>query len=54
MIFISVNTPTKESGLGAGEASDLKYIESSARSITEFATGNTIIEKVLFLSKLQK
>ena len=43
MVFISVNTPTKESGLGAGEASDLKYIESSARSIAEFATGNTII-----------
>ena len=27
MIFLSVNTPTKTTGLGAGEASDLKYIE---------------------------
>ena len=43
MVFISVNTPTKQSGLGAGEASDLKYIESSARSIAEFAIGHTII-----------
>ena len=43
MIFISVNTPTKESGLGAGEASDLKYVESSARTIAEFATGHTIV-----------
>ena len=43
MVFISVNTPTKQTGLGAGEASDLKYIESSARSIAEFATGNTIV-----------
>ena len=43
MVFISVNTPTKESGLGAGEASDLKYIESSTRSIAEFATGHTIV-----------
>ena len=43
MIFISVNTPTKLSGIGAGEASDLKYIENSARSIAEFATGNTIV-----------
>ena len=43
MIFISVNTPTKQSGLGAGEASDLKYIESSARSIAEFAVGHTIV-----------
>ncbi len=43
MVFISVNTPTKENGLGAGEASDLKYVESSARSIAEFATGHTIV-----------
>ena len=43
MVFISVNTPTKQNGLGAGEASDLKYIESSARSIAEFATGHTIV-----------
>lgn len=43
MVFISVNTPTKVSGLGAGEASDLKYIESSARSIAEFSTGHTIV-----------
>ena len=33
IIFISVNTPTKEKGLGAGYASDLKWVESSARSI---------------------
>ncbi len=43
MIFISVNTPTKKSGLGAGEASDLKFIESSARSIAKFAIGDTIV-----------
>ena len=43
MVFISVNTPTKENGLGAGEASDLKYVESSARSIAEFAKGHTIV-----------
>ena len=43
MVFISVNTPTKESGLGAGEASDLKYVESSARSIAKFAVGHTIV-----------
>ncbi len=43
MVFISVNTPTKQTGLGAGEASDLKFIESSARSIAEFAIGHTIV-----------
>ena len=43
MVFISVNTPTKENGFGAGEASDLKYVDSSARSIAEFAKGHTIV-----------
>ena len=27
MIFLSVNTPTKVKGIGAGQASDLKWIE---------------------------
>ena len=43
MIFISVNTPTKSRGIGAGKASDLKWIESCARLIGEYSTGNTII-----------
>ncbi|MBO8206804.1 nucleotide sugar dehydrogenase [Prochlorococcus marinus XMU1406] len=43
IIFISVNTPTKTSGYGAGFASDLKWVESSARTIANFATGHTIV-----------
>ena len=43
MIFISVNTPTKTSGIGAGKASDLKWIESCSRMIGEFARGKTIV-----------
>ena len=43
MIFISVNTPIKEKGIGAGKASDLKWIEASAREISEYAIGHTII-----------
>ncbi len=43
IIFISVNTPTKEKGLGAGYASDLKWVESSARTVAKFAKGHTII-----------
>ena len=43
MIFISVNTPTKKKGLGAGYASDLKWVESSARQVAEYAEGHTII-----------
>ena len=43
IVFISVNTPTKEKGLGAGYASDLKWVESSARSIAKYAKDHTIV-----------
>ena len=43
MIFISVNTPTKTKGIGAGKASDLKYIESCARSVAKYSTNHTIV-----------
>ena len=43
MIFISVNTPTKKRGIGAGKASDLKWIESCARQIGSYAKGYTIV-----------
>ena len=43
MIFLSVNTPTKEKGVGAGKASDLKWVEASARQIAEYAEGHTIV-----------
>ena len=37
MIFISVNTPTKTKGLGAGKASDLKWVEACARRVAKSA-----------------
>ena len=43
MIFISVNTPTKKKGVGAGQASDLKWVEASARQVAKFANGHTIV-----------
>ena len=43
MIFISVNTPTKIKGLGAGKASDLKWVEECARDVAKFAKGHTIV-----------
>ena len=43
IVFISVNTPIKSSGIGAGEASDLKWVESSARTIANAAKGHTIV-----------
>ena len=43
MIFISVNTPTKINGLGAGKASDLKWVEKSAREVAKYSKGHTIV-----------
>ncbi len=43
IIFLSVNTPTKSKGIGAGKASDLKWIEASAREIARYALGHTIV-----------
>ena len=43
MIFISVNTPTKTKGIGAGETIDLRYVESCARRIGNKAKGHTIV-----------
>ncbi len=43
MIFISVNTPTKTSGLGAGQASDLRWVESCTRTVAKFAKNHTIV-----------
>lgn len=46
IVFISVNTPTKTYGTGAGKASDLKYIELCARKIAEVAkTDKIVVEK---------
>lgn len=43
IVFISVNTPTKTYGTGAGKASDLKYIELCARKIAEVSTTDKIV-----------
>jgi len=43
LIFISVNTPTKNKGLGAGKASDLKWVELCARQVAKYSTGHTIV-----------
>jgi UDPglucose 6-dehydrogenase len=43
LVFISVQTPTKTTGAGAGKASDLQYVEACARFIAEHARGHTIV-----------
>eukprot|EP00833_Pecoramyces_ruminatium_P018857 jgi/Orpsp1_1/1192889/evm.model.d7180000096715.1 len=43
IIFISVGTPTKQRGFGAGEAAELKYVESAARKIAQVSKNSKII-----------
>tara|TARA_B100000989_G_C19523240_1_gene465374 strand:+ start:984 stop:2411 length:1428 start_codon:yes stop_codon:yes gene_type:complete len=43
MVFISVNTPTKTQGIGAGKASDLKWVEACARQVALYSKGHTIV-----------
>ncbi|XP_021733943.1 UDP-glucose 6-dehydrogenase 3-like [Chenopodium quinoa] len=43
IVFVSVNTPTKTRGLGAGKAADLTYWESAARMIADVAVSDKIV-----------
>ncbi len=43
IIFVSVNTPTKTFGQGAGKAADLQYWEKTARQILENSTSPKIV-----------
>jgi len=43
VIFVSVNTPTKTFGEGAGKAPDLQYWEKTARTIVDASRGNKIV-----------
>lgn len=43
MIFVSVNTPTKKAGLGAGYAADITYLESATRRIAAVSKSSKIV-----------
>ena len=43
IIFVSVGTPTKTYGAGAGRAADLRFIELAARTIAEVSDGPKIV-----------
>jgi UDPglucose 6-dehydrogenase len=43
VVFVSVNSPTKTYGRGAGKAADLQYWEKTARTILQHAQGRTIV-----------
>jgi UDPglucose 6-dehydrogenase len=42
-VFISVNTPTKTEGEGAGKASDLRFVEACTRQIAKAARDHTLV-----------
>lgn len=43
MVFVSVNTPTKLTGIGAGRASDIQFVEAATRKIAEVSNFDKII-----------
>jgi UDPglucose 6-dehydrogenase len=43
IIFVSVNTPTKTFGVGAGMAADLQYWEKTARQILQYSRSSKIV-----------
>jgi UDPglucose 6-dehydrogenase len=43
IIFVSVNTPTKTFGVGAGKAADLQYWEKTARNIVQASESDKVI-----------
>nr|AAX43992.1 UDP-glucose dehydrogenase [Dunaliella salina] len=43
IVFVSVNTPTKTTGIGAGKAADLTYWEGAARLIASVSTSSKIV-----------
>jgi UDPglucose 6-dehydrogenase len=43
MILISVNTPTKRRGVGAGRATDMTAIEGAVRDVATYARSGTIL-----------
>jgi UDPglucose 6-dehydrogenase len=43
IIFVSVNTPTKTYGVGAGLAADLSFVELCARRIAAVANGDKVV-----------
>ncbi|KAG2493896.1 hypothetical protein HYH03_007833 [Edaphochlamys debaryana] len=43
IVFVSVNTPTKTHGIGAGRAADLTYWEGAARMIASVSTSSKIV-----------
>lgn len=50
-LFVCVNTPTKTTGVGAGEAHDLYYVESVIRDIAEYYSENEMTKPITIVHK---
>ena len=48
MVFISVNTPTKQKGLGAGKASNLKWVEACARQVAKYSKKHKVVSRTVY------
>lgn len=47
IVFVSVNTPTKTQGIGAGRAANLKNIEACARTIAKVSISDKIVVRTI-------
>lgn len=43
LVFLGVNTPTKQTGIGAGKASDLGWLEEATRRVGKASVHDTIV-----------
>ena len=43
LIFVCVNTPTKNNGIGRGAAADIGFVEAATRNIAKVATQDKIV-----------
>ena len=51
IIFVTVNTPTKQKGMGKGEAADLTFWELAARRISEVCNKNNLSDLKIVVEK---
>ena len=54
IIFVSVNTPTKMFGAGAGMAADLQYWEKTSHSASSASLAKRAVKNMLSLTRIAK
>lgn len=51
LIFIAVNTPTKQQGLGSGQAMDIAHFETCIRTIAHHYNATSMLKSVVIVEK---